>query len=120
MSKKRKGKAKRRAALFLVQEGRCCYCFCDMVLKHGNPTEDFHATLEHKVPASFGGCGFSNELLSCRKCNSVKSDMLHDDFMMLLACCGISIANVVFYLKWAASLTRQANRERRKRLNAKR
>lgn len=113
-----KGKARVRAMLFPLQNGRCCYCFVEMVLRGGNPTTDNWATLEHKIPKRYGGrLSEDNTILSCRRCNNIKSDMTHTDFILLLACCGVSIELVVFHLQWAAALTRIVNRKKRKLRN---
>lgn len=65
-------KANMRAALYLLQLGRCIWCgevMSGTRRKSGNPARDF-ATFEHIVPRSEGG-GFnwSNIMLACCKCN---------------------------------------------------
>lgn len=52
---------------------KCFYCKCDV-------TEKYH--IDHYIPLSKGGLHtIDNLVVSCPKCNLVKSDMMPEDFM---------------------------------------
>lgn len=52
------------------------------------PKNDFDATVDHVVPLSKGGGnGRDNLVLSCRHCNSLKGDMMPDEWEAFCANC---------------------------------
>lgn len=66
---------KKDLILTAIQEGGCWYC---------ESKDDL--TIDHLKPTSFGGPDTpGNITVACRSCNSRKSTMSYDDFMMLLA-----------------------------------
>lgn len=74
--KSRRRKNKNKIRLFNSQNGKCCFCECDMILNFG--CERIHktknrATWEHIIPVSKGGTGIKKNLsLSCSECNTLR------------------------------------------------
>lgn len=68
------------------KDNRCVYCKNETVFKSENSsTSKFIATYEHKIPLSKGGTDArSNAALSCNRCNNLKGNMTHDEFIAFI------------------------------------
>ena len=73
-----------RRRLMARQSGLCCYCGVPMT-----PPVDGHrgpltaATIDHLLPRSRGGTDDPGNLaLACRRCNSRKTDLTPDEFLL--------------------------------------
>lgn len=59
-----------KLTLFEIQEGKCFYCFTEVVMESGL---DSSATLDHLIPKSVGGANTRDNLvLACNRCNQAK------------------------------------------------
>ena len=60
------------ATLFDAFDGRCCWCFCPLIVYH----------VDHIIPLSKGGSNEpSNIALACPSCNLSKHDRLPNDWL---------------------------------------
>lgn len=88
LSKASRWRHKRVYRLWVIQNGRCCYCNSIMWVRYfhekGKPGK--LATLEHKKPLSRGGStrGWSNHASSCKNCNATRSSFPHLLFKLLV------------------------------------
>lgn len=83
---KKKGPAKKkpkaRRGNPLGPESKCAYCKRKMTIPRFHRQNDGLArTRDHYVPKSFGG---SRTIFACRACNSVKADMMPDEWKIFM------------------------------------
>lgn len=84
--KGRRRKNQRKTKFFKSQNGKCCFCDCDMILLFGKQKIKSKnlATWEHKIPVSMGGKdGNSNLALSCSECNNIRGTYDFQEFKKL-------------------------------------
>lgn len=61
---------------YACKKKKCIYC--SKKIKRGKAS-----TLDHRYPRNTGGISITNNLFPCcPKCNSIKSNLLHDDFLV--------------------------------------
>lgn len=88
LSKSSRWRHKRIYRLWIIQNGRCCYCNSIMWVRYfhkkGKPGK--LATLEHKKPLSKGGVhgNWSNHAASCKHCNTTRRSFPHWLFKVLI------------------------------------
>jgi hypothetical protein len=81
--------AKERVEKFHSKNPHCHYCH-QMTYLNVSSKSKVRATLDHKIPLSKGGKDIAtNSLLSCYKCNNIKSSMDYNDFIELLKTCTV-------------------------------
>lgn len=67
----------------MKEDPKCHYC--------GESLDELNSNLDHKIPRSKGGSNKKENLvLSCKKCNNKKADMMYEDFLNSLLKDGIS------------------------------
>jgi len=72
----------KHSALYQKQNGKCFYCGAELIIG-SNKAQGW--SLDHKTPRSKGGNNhYSNFVLCCRLCNSVKRDMEFETFETIL------------------------------------
>lgn len=72
---------------FEIQRGRCLYCVRHMHLNKG--PKDTKATFEHLLPRVRGGhTTRENGGASCHRCNNLKHDNTHEEFLSYIRACG--------------------------------
>ena len=67
-------------------KGRCSYCRCATLLD-AHPSDDRAATRDHVIPLSSGHYKRNkpkNQVLACRRCNSLKGSLAADEFREFL------------------------------------
>lgn len=103
------------------QQGRCLYCAC---ITHTNPTpKNTKATFEHLTPRARGGrTTRENGGMSCKRCNNLKQDNTHEEFLSYIRACGSVEAYAALldragqYLEGMRKERRQAQLEARKNM----
>jgi hypothetical protein len=69
--------------LFKVQRERCAYCNVAMIIDNTTEYSDRRATIDHVVARSRGGEDiFENVVASCAACNTAKSDLTREQFLV--------------------------------------
>lgn len=72
----------KHSALYQKQNGKCFYCGADLIV---GTSKAEGWSLDHKTPRSKGGHNhFSNLVLCCRSCNSIKRDIEFETFEGML------------------------------------